>query len=232
MLATQVQYWANVENRRHNLATEAQSVNELAETIRTHKVNERISQQTQEETARHNLAQETLGWFNANEVQRHNQVGERLGWSTLDESSRHNKATEGIQSRTVTETVRHNRATESIGRTQAQASVISANAAQRQAGVAERNVTLNEFLAPYTAQNLSSQTAKNVSAVGADVADMFITPFGKAAGYATGIAGAALFVGSNNSTNKANSTKSKASGSGSKTSSTKTTVYRRGSYQR
>lgn len=75
MTHNQLEYWANVETRRANLARER-------ETNRSNQVNER-------ETNRHNLETEAQGRTNLSELGRHNRAGEI-------ETRRHNKATENV----------------------------------------------------------------------------------------------------------------------------------------
>lgn len=84
----------------------------------------RHNQATEAETYRSNRANEI-------ETNRHNVV-------TETETNRHNVTTEQ-------ELNRHNLATEAIGRTQAYASVLSAQAAQTQAQAAVRNAATNEL---------------------------------------------------------------------------------------
>lgn len=85
MLATQVAYWSNVETRRHNLATESQE-------------NQRIA-----ENRRHNLAQEDIGFRNIN-----------LGYANLSEQARHNRAYEVFQNASLAETTRANKERERL----------------------------------------------------------------------------------------------------------------------
>lgn len=105
MTDIQVKYWGNVENNRHNLATEGENLRHNTQT-------ETQAQQDLIETNRSNVARE-------GENVRHNKAYEF-------ETYRNNVAN-------LTEASRHNRSTESIGRTQASASMIQAGAAVRNA---------------------------------------------------------------------------------------------------
>lgn len=85
MLATQIQYWQNVEISRHNRATEDTANRDLAE------------------RARHNVLTERLGYFNYAETAKHNRATERiqrdnvrLGYQNLSEAIRSHKASEAI----------------------------------------------------------------------------------------------------------------------------------------
>lgn len=126
MTSIQVQYWANQEQKRHNIAMEG-------ETYRHNVVTENQNQQSLTEIARHNQVNETLGYLNLAETSRHNQQVEGIQRDTLEESRRHNIATER-------ETHRHNVAAESISRTQATASMIQAEAARKNADTNEKRV--------------------------------------------------------------------------------------------
>lgn len=91
MLATQVQYWSNQENSRHNKAMEALTKQQLIETIRHNVKGETqtdrqlvLQQQANTnnfraitENIRHNKATEGLSWFNSFEAKRHNLASER-----------------------------------------------------------------------------------------------------------------------------------------------------------
>lgn len=79
MLQAQVNYWTFMEGKRHNLATEEQARNELAESIRHNVISEGFNRFSVHETRRHNLASEQLGFINASEVQRANRAQERIG---------------------------------------------------------------------------------------------------------------------------------------------------------
>lgn len=96
MLATQVQYWNYVENKRHNMATEEQARQDLIELSRSNRVREGISRSSLDESVRHNKASESLGWGNLSEVGRHNVAEEQIGFSNINELSRHNQATETL----------------------------------------------------------------------------------------------------------------------------------------
>lgn len=77
MLPTQVQYWSYKENQRHNLATETQAINELAETTRHNKVYEA-------ESHRHNVATENISLWDLNEKVRHNLETEKIQNQEVD----------------------------------------------------------------------------------------------------------------------------------------------------
>lgn len=72
-----------IERKRHNEASETQAQKELAETIRSHKVNEALSEADLNEKIRHQLAQDT-------ETMRNHLVTEA-------EIAKHNRETEAIQ---------------------------------------------------------------------------------------------------------------------------------------
>lgn len=114
MLSTQVEYWKLQETKRHNTATEGFSYAQLAEDTRHHKADERQNYYSYLETSRHNRAAEDIGYRNID-----------LGYANLSELST------------------HNRAMENIGRTQAQASLISANASVMQARAAQTTAAAN-----------------------------------------------------------------------------------------
>ena len=91
MLATQVQYWSNQENSRHNKAMEDLGHQQLIESIRHNVKGEELTgrqlvlqQQANTnnfraitENIRHNKAVEGINWFNSFEAKRHNLAGER-----------------------------------------------------------------------------------------------------------------------------------------------------------
>lgn len=109
MTRNQIEYWANEENKRHNLELEAQGRQQIANAIRLAQI--QASQQA--ETVRSNLARET-------------------------ETNRANVANEAINVLRLNETVRSNQANEAIGRTNAAANIVSANASRSQASTAAR----------------------------------------------------------------------------------------------
>jgi hypothetical protein len=78
MTDIQVRYWANKETGRHNLATEEQAKNELAETSRHNLVGENISRDTLTETSRHNVATETQAKKELVETKRSNKANESI----------------------------------------------------------------------------------------------------------------------------------------------------------
>lgn len=130
MLSTQVEYWKLQETKRHNQATEGFSYAQLAEDTRHHQADERQNYYSYLESSRHNRAAEDIGYRNID-----------LGYANLSELST------------------HNRATEEIGRTQAQASLISANAAVMQARAAQTSAVANWQNAQTNAVN--AQTRKD-----------------------------------------------------------------------
>lgn len=78
MLQTQVNYWAYMENKRHNLAQEEQARNELTESIR------------------HNVIGESFNRYNLAETKRHNRVAEQQGFMSIAEQRRSHEANEQI----------------------------------------------------------------------------------------------------------------------------------------
>jgi len=109
MTTTQVDYWRYKEGQRHNVATETQARNELAETVRHNYVTEGETQRhnlvVEGETNRHNLVTEGISLKEYKERKRHNLVSEgqedtRLAISAgeLAEKKRHNTVSEGIES--------------------------------------------------------------------------------------------------------------------------------------
>lgn len=104
MTANQINYARHQEDVRHNLETESQGRQVIAE------------------TGRHNLVTEDIGWYNAYEAGRHNRETESIGWFTAKETKRHNIAQEGIGWANVNlgyanlaEVTRHNKANEALG---------------------------------------------------------------------------------------------------------------------
>lgn len=80
----QVQYWANQEQKRHNLATEQETYRSNVASLN--------------ESIRHNIAGEQLSSQSLAETIRSNKARESLSVSTLNESIRHNKRMEDLQS--------------------------------------------------------------------------------------------------------------------------------------
>lgn len=78
MLQTQVNYWAYMENKRHNLATEDQARQELSEKIR------------------HSVIDEAFNRYNLAELKRHNQAAEQQGFMSISEQRRSHLANEKI----------------------------------------------------------------------------------------------------------------------------------------
>lgn len=117
MLNTQVAYWANQEQKRHNLAqedvsnrsleeskrhnlrTEQWQFGSLGEQTRHNKATESWQSASLAETTRHNRASESISWSQLFETSRHNQQQEAIGWGSLGESIRHNQANEAEQRR-------------------------------------------------------------------------------------------------------------------------------------
>lgn len=91
MTANQINYQRNVENNRHNLATEQETA--------------RNNRATEAETNRANLARE-------GETSKHNRASEKQARKELKETRRSHKANEKLGSLTLLETNRHNLATE------------------------------------------------------------------------------------------------------------------------
>jgi hypothetical protein len=109
MLPAQVQYWNVVETKRHNLATEEQSRNELHEVHRHNVVTEG--------QASENIR---LGWANLAETHRHNVAYEgethRHNFAVESENIRHNQRGEQLTFMSTSEAIRHNLSNESIDR--------------------------------------------------------------------------------------------------------------------
>lgn len=97
MTNNQLLYLKQVEEGRHNLATEKET--------------NRSNLATESETNRSHLVDEA-------ERNRHNLVSEGIGRDTLTETSRANLAREANQSDTLAENIRHNKATENLSRLQ------------------------------------------------------------------------------------------------------------------
>lgn len=102
------------EGNRHNLATEAQAVNELAETSRHNRAYEyetnRHDLATEHETSKHNRYEEKTNRMNA----KTNQGNLKVRKKELKETTRHDKATERLTDRDRQEKTRHNKASEAI----------------------------------------------------------------------------------------------------------------------
>lgn len=78
MTDIQVRYWANKETGRHNLATESQAKNELAETNRHNIVTENVSKSALAESKRHNVATEKQAKATLKETKRSNKANESI----------------------------------------------------------------------------------------------------------------------------------------------------------
>nr|AVX53486.1 putative ORF1 [Marmot picobirnavirus] len=127
MLQTQVNYWANVETKRHNLETERQGLLNVNEAVRHNKRTEALSQFHEFEISRHNLRTEGF---------------------TSDELIR--------KDRERVEQARHNVQQEAIGFQNAQASLMQARAAQEQARAATRNAASNAIQAAAATRNAAT----------------------------------------------------------------------------
>lgn len=103
------------------------------------------------EGARHNLAYET-------ENNRHNTATERQAANELVETNRHNVATEGIQQGALNENIRHDYATEANQRISANASMLSASAAMKNANTqrAEMKSVITKNYAQSTQATMSA----------------------------------------------------------------------------
>lgn len=154
MLATQIQYFKYKEDQRHNLVAESQNKEQLA-----------IARGNLEENVRHNLQTEQVSWFNAQENQRHNLVNEDIAWANQHETVRHNTVMESQGFAALEESKRHNRAQESIGRTQARASLIQANASVGQAKAAWLNATTNQYNAVTSRMQLKNNTRETTARI-------------------------------------------------------------------
>lgn len=177
MLAVQVQYFNYLENQRHNLETEKQGRTQLdinqeqADIARYGVETGRLSYQ---ESVRHNVTSEE-------ENHRHNVATESLGLATLEETTRHNLAYEA-------ETQRHNIQQEGIGwqqanasSLQAQASLVSANAAKQRA---EQEVTQYR-LTGYEAER--SRTELNRAQIPYYQSKTGVDVFGSTGGFLSGV---------------------------------------------
>lgn len=122
MLATQVNYFNYLETRRHNLATEEQGRETLAqgkENLRIQDFNSQTQRMSQQEQARHNEASETISIASLHETERHNVAMEE-------------------------ENVRHNVQTENISKISANAASLSAQASMTSAQANMKSAILNE----------------------------------------------------------------------------------------
>lgn len=142
MTQNQIAYWNYVENRRHNLATEA-------ETNRNNLQTERLGFGQLEENIRTHRENESISWFNAYENQRKNYVDQaeqhRANVAKEEELHRHHVVTE-------------NQLWSELGIKAANLAVLERNATvnERQATVAERNATVNERNATTNERNAAS----------------------------------------------------------------------------
>lgn len=139
MTRNQIDYFKAKEEKRHNLAGEAETRrsnyavegetnrhNLATEALQGHAnvINQAHYERMDAETKRSNLTKES-------ETQRHNIVSERLQSAANAESVRHNKQNEAI-------TYAHNTVTEAIDRTRANAYVGSIEISQQQADTQDR----------------------------------------------------------------------------------------------
>lgn len=138
MTRNQIAYWANVETKRNNEAS-------LAETTRHNREMELQGRQ-----------QLSVQSGNLQELARHNVAQERFSQSTLSanigqlrEQARHNLATEA-------ENTRHNSQQERIGLLQAGASTITAQAARTNAAANSYNAATNRINASTNARNAAT----------------------------------------------------------------------------
>lgn len=115
-----------------------------------------VSYWTYKENQRHNVATER-------EVRRHNIKAETQTDFYNAELQRHNLKTEAQSDWYNAETKRHNLASESIGRTQAQAALRQARAAESQASTAWFNAQTNR-LSQQSTQKLNEQLAATSAA--------------------------------------------------------------------
>lgn len=152
MLPTQVQYWSMKENQRHNL------------------VSEQLERTSINEGIRHNKMSESLTLKSIQETTRHNKVSESQNQQSINEVIRHNRKTESQTDWYNSEVKRHNLASESIGRTQASAAMISANAAKRSASAALQQahnssmmVAQQGALLPFQTRNYITSSALNIA---------------------------------------------------------------------
>lgn len=142
MLPTQVQYWTLQETKRHNIETELQGQQNIAENVRHNREVESQQWFGLQETQRHNIAFE-------NETQRHNQATEGISFANLQELIRHNYATEAVQAKQADAAMR-----------QAQASAVQANAAMMNAATNRWNAGVQASVAD-TVKRLNIATAKS-----------------------------------------------------------------------
>lgn len=120
MTHNQINYWANKEVQRHNVATESETQrHNLAtegETSRHNVQTEGVDIGKLSETQRHNRATEIQSANELGETRRHNIAQEGIGWTNAHEAIRHNVTQESLDLSKVTETGRHNLEVEEQGR--------------------------------------------------------------------------------------------------------------------
>lgn len=121
MLQAQVNYWTLVENKRHNIVSEA------------------VSWFKEQEQQRHNIQTESLGWSTLEETRRHNIAAEQIGWENISISDYNAKTARASQ----LEQARHNLVTEDVSWYNASSQRISANASASQAGASWFNAQTN-----------------------------------------------------------------------------------------
>ena len=173
MTHNQIDYAKLQEDKRHNQEVELNARNVLAENSRHNKETERIQSEANVINSNHyaNMDAESI---------RHNQQVEA-------ETNRHNMAMEGIQQRQnqltaqqnairlkeLAETEAHNTEMEWIGHTNAQANLINANAADRnattnffnsgtQSNMQQSNASLNKARETEVANQNSNRTANTI----------------------------------------------------------------------
>lgn len=148
MLATQVQYWTLQENKRHNIAMET------------------LGNQQNTEVIRHNMQTERQQDINLAQAQQQIELNRK----SINENIRHNKAAENITQWANYETKRHNLANEAVARTNAQASLRQAQAAEKNADTNRLNAYTNQRNAAANEMNartsrLNSQTQSKLASI-------------------------------------------------------------------
>lgn len=145
MTNIQIEYHKARETQRHNVATEAQAKNELAETSRHNYAFER-------ETKRHNVATE-------GETKRSNLANEGIKRDTLRETKRSNLAHESLTARDIANKERKTTSDIAVNR-----STISKNqaAARKDTASAKQTEWLNDYRAKYPNSALAAELARGV----------------------------------------------------------------------
>jgi len=151
MLKVQVDYWTLKEAQRHNLQTERQAQNELAETFR------------------HRQQEEATGWFNAYEAQRTHKVNEAINQSQADSArikalADRDKGKASLISARANETnAETNRINAAINARNADSNALQAAAALRNAAVNEGNLKVNQVNAMVNAGSTAVDTTLKVA---------------------------------------------------------------------